>query len=161
MLYQVKKLWFLFLCSILLLFWTSMAQDWTTESDQASTNTQSSSATSSDNFWVDMNSKCMLDGTCSFSIYDATKVKKDRAPGERTSVMNFIQDIVLGATMFIGTVVTVALILSGFFYVFSTVDSSLKKKAKDGIKYSLIGMVVVMLSLVIIRLVQFLARGGS
>lgn len=108
-----------------------------------------------------MNSKCMLDGTCSFSIYDATKVKKDRAPGERTSVMNFIQDIVLGATMFIGTVVTVALILSGFFYVFSTVDSSLKAKAKNGIKYSLIGMVVVMLSLVIIRLVQFLARGGS
>ena len=75
--------------------------------------------------------------------------------------MNYVQDIVLAATTFIGTVVTVALILSGLLYVFSSVDSSLKNKAKDGMKYSLIGMVVVMLSLVIIRLVQFLARGGS
>jgi hypothetical protein len=75
--------------------------------------------------------------------------------------MRFIQDIVLGATTFIGTVVTVALIFSGFLYIFSTVDSSLKAKAKNGIKYSLIGMVIVMLSLIIIRLVQFLARGGS
>lgn len=108
-----------------------------------------------------MTTESVIDGTSTFSIYDATKIKKDRAPGERTSVMNFVQDIVLGATTFIGTVVTVALILSGFFYVFSTVDSSLKSKAKDGIKYSLIGMVVVMLALVIIRIVQFLARGGS
>lgn len=75
--------------------------------------------------------------------------------------MRFIQDIVLGATTFIGTVVTVALIFSGFLYIFSTVDSSLKAEAKNGIKYSLIGMVIVMLSLIIIRLVQFLARGGS
>lgn len=115
----------------------------------------------SDNFGINLSAENMADGTATFSIYDATKVKKDRAPGERTSVMNYIQDIVLAATTFIGTVVTVALILSGLLYVFSSVDSSLQSKAKSGIKYSLVGMVVVMLSLVIIRLVQFLARGGS
>lgn len=75
--------------------------------------------------------------------------------------MGFLQDIILAATTFIGTVVTVALILSGLLYIFSTVDSGMKTKAQKGIKYSLIGMVVVMLALVIIRLVQFLARGGS
>lgn len=108
-----------------------------------------------------LDSDCMLHGTCEFSIYDATKVKKDRAPAERTSVMGFLQDIILAATTFIGTVVTVALILSGLLYIFSTVDSGMKTKAQKGIKYSLIGMVIVMLALVIIRLVQFLARGGS
>ena len=114
-----------------------------------------------DNLGINLSAENMADGTATFSIYDAIKIKKDRAPWERTSVMNYVQDIVLAATTFIGTVVTVALILSGLLYVFSSVDSSLKNKAKDGMKYSLIGMVVVMLSLVIIRLVQFLARGGS
>lgn len=69
-----------------------------------------------------LDSDCMLHGTCEFSIYDATKVKKDRAPAERTSVIGFLQDIILAATTFIGTVVTVALILSGLLYIFSTVD---------------------------------------
>ena len=140
---QVKKFWFLLLCGI------------------AFFGLPSFTTTANDNFGINLTSQSMIDGTSTFSIYDATNVKKNRAPWERTSVMRFIQDIVLGATTFIGTVVTVALIFSGFLYIFSTVDSSLKAKAKNGIKYSLIGMVIVMLSLIIIRLVQFLARGGS
>lgn len=54
-----------------------------------------------------------------------------------------------------------AFLISGAYYVFSATDSGLKKKAQDGMKYSLIGMVVVMLAIVIVRLVQFLAAGGS
>lgn len=114
-----------------------------------------------DNYWIDMDNECMLDGTCTFSIYDATKVKKDKPPEKRSSAMHYLQDIILGATQFIGTIVTLAFIISGLMYVFSTVESGLKKKAKDGMKYALIGMVVVMLALVIIRLVQFLAKGGG
>ncbi|MDO4713946.1 MAG: hypothetical protein Q4B28_04860 [bacterium] len=101
----------------------------------------------------------MLNGSCSFSIYDALDIRQEgRAPEERTSVMVFVQDIILGATYFIGTVVTASLIVSGLFYVLSPTDSGYQQKASKGIKYSLIGLVVVTLALVIIRLVQFLAR---
>lgn len=63
--------------------------------------------------------------------------------------------------MFIGTVVSIALIVSGLMYVFSSVDSGLKAKAKKGIINSIIGLVLVSSALLIIRLVQFLAMGGS
>lgn len=56
---------------------------------------------------------------------------------------------------------TVAFVLSGFYYIISPVDSGAKKQATDGMKYAAIGMVLVSLSVVIIRLVQFLAKGGS
>ena len=97
----------------------------------------------------------MLDGTCKFKGYEATDIRK----GNRdTSAMGFLQDAVLAPVIFIGTLVTVALIVSGLLYVFSGAESSLKSKAKNGITYSIVGLVVVMLSLVIIRFVQFLAR---
>ena len=75
--------------------------------------------------------------------------------------MVFIQDIILALTTFIGTFVTLGLIASGITYLMSPIDSGNRGKAMKGIKYSLIGLVVVMASLVIIRLIQFLAKGGS
>lgn len=111
--------------------------------------------------WIHLTTECMLNGSCSFSIYDALDIRKEgRAPEQRTSVMVFIQDIILGASYFIGTVVTASLIVSGLFYVLSPTDSGYQQKASKGIKYSLIGLVVVTLALVIIRLVQFLAKWG-
>ena len=80
---------------------------------------------------------------------------------DRTDAMVFIQDIVLWATSFVGTVVTLALIVSGLMYVFSAADSSKKARAKEGIKYSLIWLALVATALVVIRLVQFLAWGGT
>lgn len=144
MLSSVKKIWLLAFLGILFspLGWSCFGD----------------TATSADNFWIDMSTECMIDGTCTFSIYDATKIKKDRAPWEKTSVMNYLQDIILAATTFIWTVVTLALIVSGLMYIFSTVNSSMKAKAKSGIMYSLIGMVIVFLALIIIRLVQFLVK---
>ncbi len=72
------------------------------EENTVTTNTNSTTAnTSSENFGIDLNSKNAIEGTATFSIYDALGIKKDRAPGERTSVMNYVQDIVLGATTFI------------------------------------------------------------
>jgi hypothetical protein len=47
----------------------------------------------------------------------------------RTSVLTLVQDIVLAATFFIGTVITLALIFSGLLFVFSGADSSKKKLA--------------------------------
>ena len=112
--------------------------------------------------WINLTPECLINGGCSFSIYDALDIRKDaRGKWEKTSVMVFIQDIILALTTFIGTFVTLGLIASGITYLMSPVDSGNRGKAMKGIKYSLIGLVVVMASLVIIRLIQFLAKGGS
>ena len=86
---------------------------------------------------------------------------KSKGTDWETSVMTFIQDIIYAATRFIWTVVTVALIVSGLFYIFSWADSSLRNKAKSWIKYALIWLVLVSASILIVRTVQFLAQGWS
>lgn len=111
--------------------------------------------------WITINTECMWGVGCGLSVYDALWIRKDRAPGERTSVMTFVQDIILGASMFIGTVAAVAFILSGVYYVFSASDASYKKKAQEGMKYAIYGLVLVTLAIVIVRITQFIARGGS
>lgn len=111
--------------------------------------------------WITINTECMWGVGCGLSVYDALWIRKDRAPGERTSVMTFVQDIILGASMFIGTVAAVAFIVSGLYYVFSASDASYKKKAQEGMKYAIYGLVLVTLAIVIVRITQFIARGGS
>lgn len=111
--------------------------------------------------WITINTECMWGVGCGLSIYDSLGIRKGRAEGERTSVMLFLQDIILGASMFIGTVAAVAFILSGVYYVFSASDASYKKKAQEWMRYAVYGLVLVTLAIVIVRITQFIARGGS
>ena len=111
--------------------------------------------------WITINTECMWGVGCGLSVYDSLGIRKGRAEGERTSVLLFLQDIILGASMFIGTVAAVAFILSGVYYVFSASDASYKKKAQEGMKYAVYGLVLVTLAIVIVRITQFIARGGS
>ena len=111
--------------------------------------------------WITINSECMWGVGCGLSVYDSLGIRKGRAEGERTSVMLFLQDIILGASMFIGTVAAVAFILSGVYYIFSASDASYKKKAQEWMKYAVYGLVLVTLAIVIVRITQFIARGGS
>ena len=111
--------------------------------------------------WITINTECMWGVGCGLSVYDSLGIRKGRAEGERTSVMLFLQDIILGASMFIGTVAAVAFILSGVYYVFSASDASYKKKAQEWMKYAVYGLVLVTLAIVIVRITQFIARGGS
>lgn len=104
--------------------------------------------------------------TAQFDIYWALwmshKSKVVTESGEEeTSVMTFIQDIILAATYFIWTVVTIALVVSWLLYVFSWADSSLRNRAKSWFKYALIWLVIVTLSVVIVRAVQFIAKWWS
>ena len=108
------------------------------------------------NFGINMDVNSMKDWTATFSINEALGLgKKNNDP------VFFLQDVVLWASLFIWTVVTVALIVSWLLYIFSWASSSLKSKAQNWMKYSLIGMVIVMSSFIIIRMVQFLAKGWS
>ena len=55
----------------------------------------------------------LVNGQCKLNIYDTLGIRKStRDTGDSTSVGLFVQDVVLSATMFIGTLVTVALIVS-------------------------------------------------
>ena len=111
--------------------------------------------------WITINSECMWGVGCGLSVYDSLGIRKGRAEGERTSVMLFLQDIILGVSTFIGTVAAVAFILSGVYYIFSASDASYKKKAQEWMKYAVYGLVLVTLAIVIVRITQFIARGGS
>jgi hypothetical protein len=107
-----------------------------------------------------INKDCLLNGQCKFNIYDTLGIRKSvRDQGDATSVGLFVQDIVLSATMFIGTVVTIALIVSALMYIFAGASGKDPSKAKKGISTSLIGLVIVASSYFIIRLLQYLAKG--
>lgn len=99
--------------------------------------------------------KGLANGQCTFDIYETVGIRQDQPD---TEVGTFIQDIFLSATFFIGTVVAVALIYSGLMYIMAK-DDSAAGKAKNGIKWSLIGLALVMFSYSIIRLVQYIAKG--
>jgi hypothetical protein len=101
----------------------------------------------------------LVNGICRMDVYNMLGIRQgDPDPKSRTSVLTFVQDAVLGATFFIGTVVVLAFVVSGVMFVFAK-DSGLKTKARQGIIYAIVGMVLVTASYMIIRLVQYVAHG--
>lgn len=103
----------------------------------------------------------LRNGQCKFNIYQWLGIKQSSSE-DPTSVWLFLQDIVLSMTFFIGTLVTIVIIYAGIMFIRSGIkgDDALQSTAKKGIIWGLIGMLLVMWSYVIIRLVQYLVRGG-
>lgn len=97
----------------------------------------------------------LRNGQCSFNAYQAIGIRKDQPD---TSVKNFVQDIVLSSTFFIGSVVAVGLMYSWWLFI-TAKDDAAASKGKKGIQYSFIGLLLVLGSYSIIRLVQYLAKG--
>ncbi len=97
----------------------------------------------------------LVNGQCKFNINETLGIKK----WETNSVGILVQDIVLSATFFIGTVVTIALIVSGLMYIFAASSGKDPANAKKWIMWSLIGLLIVVSSYIIIRLVQYIAKG--
>lgn len=109
--------------------------------------------------WMTIGPKCLLNGQCKFNIYDALGIRTSvRNEGDPTSVGIFVQDIVLSATMFIGTVVTIAIIVSGLMWIMAGANGKDPTKAKSWLINSLIGLLIVVSSYLIIRLVQYIAK---
>ncbi|MFA7298708.1 MAG: hypothetical protein WC010_03630 [Candidatus Absconditabacterales bacterium] len=102
----------------------------------------------------------LTNGQCKLNIYDTLGIRKSvRNSGDPTSVGLFVQDVVLSATFFIGTLVTVALVVSGLMFIFAASSGKDPANAKKGIVGSLVGLLIVVSSYVIIRLVQYIAKG--
>jgi len=71
---------------------------------------------------------------------------------------DFLTDLVSWATFFIGTIVTIALIYSALLLIFWWWDEKQIWRAKDGIKYSLIGLLLVIFSYTIVRVIQYVLK---
>ena len=109
---------------------------------------------------ITCNQDQLVNGQCKLNIYDTLGIRKSvRDPGQSTSVGLFVQDVILSATFFIGTLVTVALVVSGIMFIFAASSGKDPANAKKGIIGSLVGLLIVVSSYVIIRLVQYVAKG--
>lgn len=58
-------------------------------------------------------------GKCGMNIYETLGIKESN---QNVEVGTFVQDIVLSATMFFGTVLSFVVFFSGFLYIFSAVQ---------------------------------------
>ncbi len=107
--------------------------------------------------WIRMNDKCLLNWQCWFNIYQFLGLRQSIS--DNNSPELFVQDILLSATFFIGTIVTIAFIVSWLMFIFAGASGKSPDKAKAGIKNSLIGLLIVVSSYSIIRIVQYIAKG--
>lgn len=146
LIYMKRIFWFFLLGIILLNTTFVLAQE------SQNLNTPQPSA-----MGITLNENCILNWQCKFNIYEFLGIKKEIANASSPEL--FVQDILLSATFFIGTVVTVALIVSWLMYIFAAGSGKDPANAKKGIVGALIGLLLVVSSYVIIRLVQYIAKG--
>ncbi len=109
---------------------------------------------SSSTMGIKCSAQQLSNGQCSLNVYDTIGIRKDQP---ETNVKTFVQDFTLSATFFIGTVVAVALMYSGWLYI-TAKDDAAAAKGKNGIKWSLIGILLVFSAYSIVRLVQYVAK---
>ncbi len=109
--------------------------------------------------WLNIDEECLINGQCSMSVNQILGIDK----WSTKSFGVFIQDVILWATMFFGTILTVAIIISGIMFISAGAkwDSGWQTNAKKLLTNSIIGFVLVISSYGIIRLIQFLATGGG
>ena len=111
-----------------------------------------------DNGGINMQTDCLVQGNCSLNVYQALHIREGNTT-EGNSAKSIIQDTFLGATFFIGTICTIALIWSGFLMMTAGAEESQFDKGAKGIKSSIIGLILVACSYMIIRVIQFVAQG--
>jgi hypothetical protein len=140
----MKKIWFIFIVFLWLSPLISQAQ---APKPDATVN------------WITIWQNCLLNGQCKFNIYDTLWIRDSvRDEWDPTSVWLFVQDIILAATTFIWTILTLAIIVSWLMYIFAASSGKDPAKAKTWLINSFIWLWIVVLSYAIVRLVQYLAK---
>jgi len=112
------------------------------------------------NMWINMDSDCLINWQCSLNIYKTLWIRKSN---QDPTVSTFFQDIVLWATMFLGTVITIILVVSWILYISAAISgkSNSADMAKKWIFNSILWLLFVVWSYAIIRLIQFIATAGG
>lgn len=83
-----------------------------------------------------------------------------QATEEVSQVENFIRTIVQALATIAGLIAAGFLVVGGYMYITSSGDTNKLERAKDTIKYSLIGLVIVIAAFVIAAFVGDTARGS-
>lgn len=129
--------------------WACSCPAWITDDGQCIRNNYG-------NLGIECSPDQMRNGTCSRNI---NKTLGIRSSETRSNPTLLVQDIVLTATSFIGTMMVIALLVMGFKYVMGGMDESSTGDLKWNIKKLLIWLGLVIGSYTIIRLIQYIARG--
>ena len=109
--------------------------------------------------WINISTDCLLNWQCGLNVYKVMWIRKSN---ENPTVMWFFQDITLATTTAIlGTVLVIALIVSGIFFSIASITWKDTKKSKTIIIDCLVWLLLVMWSYTIIRLIQFIATAWS
>lgn len=106
---------------------------------------------------IELSESCIGNWTCKLQIYETLHLRTDT--GWVNTPTAFVQDIFLGATFFIGTLATFWLVVSGMMMVFWGASENMYEKGKKWMQYSIIAVLLVVLSYTIIRIVQYVAQG--
>ncbi len=136
--------------------WTSKCCIWMVVADMEHDWFQTCIVNTEWSMWINMDSDCLLNWQCSYNIYETLWIRKS---DQNPKVSSFMQDIVLAATTFIGTVIAIILVVSGVLYIVAAIwwNSSLADTAKKWLINSVVWLLLVVWSYAIIRLIQFLA----
>lgn len=106
---------------------------------------------------IKLNSDCISNGTCKLEVYETLLLRTDTQ--WQNTPKNFVQDLFLWATFFIWTLATFGLVISGMMMVFWGASEGMYEKWKKWFQYSIAGVLLVLLSYIIIRAVQYVAQG--
>lgn len=104
--------------------------------------------------WIKCSQDQLRNWQCTFDAYKAIGIRADQPD---TNVKTFIQDFAISSTFFIGTVVAVGLMYSWWLFI-TAKDDAAASKGKNGIKWSFIGIILVIFAYTIIRMVQYVAK---
>ena len=113
-------------------------------------------ATPYDDFGINCSPSAILRGECTWNVNKTLGLPDNKWMTNPTQI---VSDLVLGATWFVGTALVIALIVMGVKYVAGGVSESAAWDLKANMKKLLIGLLLVVWSFTIIRLIQYIARG--
>lgn len=99
----------------------------------------------------------LITGGCSLNVSKLLHIREEQ--GSNNTLMNWVQDAFLAATSFIGTVLTVSLVIVALQYIYGGVSETYTSTAKKWLRYAIIGFLLVVFSYTIIRALQYIARG--
>ena len=110
------------------------------------------------NAGITLDNDCLTKWSCRLDIYQTLGIRED-SPENSTQI--FVQDAILGATFFIGTMATIGMIISGLMTVFAGADESMYAKGRKWFVYSIIGLLLSIFSYTLIRFIQYIAQGQN
>jgi hypothetical protein len=98
----------------------------------------------------------LKNGTCHRNINQTLGIRSSSTEPNPTVVL---QDIILGATSFVGTMMVIALIVMGIKYIKWWFDEGSTGDLKNNIRKLIIWLLLVIGSYTVIRVIQYVARG--